>query len=575
MINLIKEEALSSNEQIVNFVVQRYNLSEHARKPWEPKWDKAYQYYRAYRKFDADYWWRSQLFMPFTFSIIESICPWLIEALVGGENYFTVMDPNNPQASDPSNMTMLMRYQNEEKVELFLRVVNWIRNTLIYGTGIVKIGWWKKERNYRRRKFLRQPYFGIILGEEVKREKRIVYNDPVIDTVPLENIFPDPYGEDIKSCRYIIERKVVDYEYLVALKEQQEGDGGYKNIDQLKETKFTGTLPHFEKQSLVELGGGAPTSTDKRRRLVELLEYWEDDELITIANRKVCIRPPGKDNPYYHGSKPYAMLKDYGLDKEFFAMGEAELLAPLNDKINDLDNLRIDNIFQALNRMYIVQRKKGFKADEFVSRPYGLIWSDDIGAVKPLIQQPVPAEAFTEREITRQDMERVSGAYEYAQGATPQRKETATGIVKLQEAALKRFGLKIKIFQKTGFKEALEQEMQLNQQFLPEQYQFFYKDQLRTMNPWDIEGKFLMTMTGSSDLIGEKERFAFLYDRAANDPYYDQYKLRERLLAMLRIPGAEELLKKIEGVGQLTQAMGRAGMEPKETAEKLPEMLRV
>lgn len=572
MIEVVEEGQKQSDEQWVNRVVRRMAISERARKPQEEKWLKCYKYYRAYRKFDADYWWRSQLFIPFIFAIVESICPHLIEALFGGENFFAVSDPTKRFTGSAENMQTLMRHQIDEKMEFFLKAVNWIKNTLIYGNGIVKSNWWKQEKTYPYRRWHVDPYFRIVTGSEMVKEKRTVYDDPILDTVELENFYPDPYGEGIKDCRYVIERKIVDYDYLVTMQKQkdEEGKGIYENVEAVKDSRFTGALPHFEKLSAVESGGGQPTG--EGRKMVELLEYQEDDRFVTVANRKVLVRKP-RDNPFWHLEKTYAMLKDYPLDKEFWAISTVEMLIPLQDKTNDLENLRIDNLVQALNRMYVVQRNKGLNADEFVSRPYGLIWSDDVNAVVPLIQAPIPREAFMERDVTKQDMERVSGAWEYASGATPQRKETATGIVRLQQAALKRFGLKIKTFQKTGFKEALQQIMQLNQQKMPRGYELFNGKEMMKLNPWDVQGKLLLTLTASSDLIGEKERFLALWDRVNGDPYFDQYKLREKLLDVFRLPGSMELLKKVEGMMGGVDMMAGAGVPTGEIPEMIPEMM--
>ncbi len=575
MIEVEEPQSLSETQQL-NLVVNRMKIAENARKSQEDKWDRDYKYYRAYRKFDTDYWWRSQLFLPYLFAIIESICPWLIEPLIGGENFFSIDNVGDQsRTQNAENMTELMKQQISEKMRYFEVIVMWIKNHLIYGNGIVKIGWWKQEKEFRYRKWNIDPYFGIVLGSEIVEEKRFAYNDPVLDTVQLENFFPDPYGEDIEDCRYTIERKIVDFDYLKALEKSDVDDESkpYINIDQLKGTKFTGTPPHFDKLASVgETVGDA--GGDRTRNLVELLEYQEDDRFITVANRKVVIKPV-RSNPFFHLQKTYQMLKDYPLDKEFWAMGECEIMAALQDKANDLENLRIDNLFQALNRMYIVLRNKGLKADQFVSRPYGLIWSDDLNTVKPLDQVSIPREAFSEKDLTRQDMERVSGAWEYAQGATPERKETATGIVKLQQAALRRFSLKIMLAQKGPFKNALNQIMQLNQQKLPQGYMIMKDGKPQRLNPWDIQGKLILKITASSDLAGEKEKMAKLFEIAKDDPYFDQYKIRQRLLDVFAIPGADELLLKTEQVMGGARGMSNMGMGGQEIVARMPEMMGI
>lgn len=279
--------------------------------------------------------------------------------------------------------------------------------------------------------------------------------------------------------------------------------------------------------------------------------------MIIVANKKVIIRDT--DNPFDHGEIPYSEAKDYPLDKEFYAISDVDLLCPLQDKINDITNLRLDNIFNIINNMYIAQKEQGIKSDDFISRPNGIIWSDDVNAVKPLLQPDVSASSFKEAEETYRVMQQVSGAWEYAQGATPQRQETATGIVRLQQAALKRFGYRIKLLQRTGFKDILTKQMQMNQQLLPLNYplKVFNKNMDIRLNPWDIAGKFSLNASGSANLIMLEERMIQFYAEAKDDPFFNQPELRKRFMDIFDFPNSEELINKTTGLLGIAQGGGQ------------------
>ncbi|MDO1767767.1 hypothetical protein Q2354_28065, partial [Escherichia coli] len=48
---------------------------------------------------------------------------------------------------------------------------------------------------------------------------------------------------------------------------------------------------------------------DKHKNQVEILEYWEQDRLIVIANRSVVLRDT--PNPFNHKQIPFVELDDY------------------------------------------------------------------------------------------------------------------------------------------------------------------------------------------------------------------------------------------------------------------------
>jgi hypothetical protein len=557
------ERGIKDENQLLQLVTQRFDLSAGYRKSFDDKFDKAYQYYRSYRKFDAEYWYRSQLFIPHVFAIIESITPDFVEALIGGDDFFDIHSTGGDRQK-ALNMEMLMKYQINERMQYYQKILMWVKSVLIFGNGVVYNGWNKKQKTFTRNEWMNDPLLGMTASIKVKRTEDIV-NDPMIDTVFIKNCFPQPHKESIKESGWFIERSFVDWDFILSLKSQGlENSGVYKNLDKIKESKPSSDYSNVSEEMNNLIGIATGTSEDPINKPVELLKYWREDRCIIVANKKVVIRDT--DNPFEHGEIPYSDAKNYPLDKEFFGISDVDLMIPLQDICNDMTNLRLDNLVDSVNTSYVADRNKGINPDDIISRPSGIIWSDDVNAIIPQQKPIIPAAAYQEPEVMYKNMQRATGAWEYMQGATPERAETATGIIRLQQAASKRFGYRIKLFQKTSMKHSLTQMCQLNQQLLPLDYcmKVFKEDREIRLNPWDIAGKFSLQVSGSSKFAGLEERMMDVWKNAKNDPYFDQLELRKRLMDIMDIPNYEKLLKTADGMLGIAQQSAGQGVDPRE-----------
>ena len=107
------------------------------------------------------------------------------------------------------------------------------------------------------------------------------------------------------------------------------------NDDELIETA--------KKERLDLIGEGATEYTaEELEKAVELLEYWEDDRVVTIANRAVIIREA--KNPFYHGKKPFVHIINNVVPHEFYGLGEVEPLERLQHELNAKRNQRLDAV---------------------------------------------------------------------------------------------------------------------------------------------------------------------------------------------------------------------------------------
>lgn len=567
------ERNIKQDDQLITLLKSRITLSETYRSAFESNWDKAYQYYRSYIEFDPEFWYRSQLFMPYIFAIIESITPDFAQAVVGGDTHFRVKATGNMrQGAQLMQETML--YQMEEKSDYYLKMVMFLKNMFIYGTSIMYTGWNKVKQQYKEREWIGSPALGIV-APVLMRKERYTKNDPYVETVYLKNFFPEPHKESIEKMNWCVERQFVDWEFILKLKQaESQGFTGFKNLDKIKENSPSEEYKKTMEEMNSLVGLSTKTEEDMINKPVILYKYTRKDRLIVMANKKVIIYDG--ENPFYHGEIPYTDAKDYPLDKEFYGMGDVDLLMPLQDKVNDMTNLRLDNLIQMVNKMWIADKHAKINPDDLISRPNGIVWTNDMNGIRELPQRDILPSSFQEVESEYKAMQRVSGAWDYFQGATPERKETATGIVKLQQSAFRRFGYRIKLFQRTALKRVLTQFMQLNQQLLPPEYTIerFDRDQTVMVNPWDIAGKMTMVVTGSSNLVNLEERMMMLWQNMNQDPLINQFELRKRLLDIMDIPDSDTLLQGADNLLGMAQQGIMAGNSPIEARQMLVNRLR-
>jgi len=555
------EREIKDEAAILSLVNQRFDLSKAYRENFDDGFDKKYQYYRSYRKQDPEYWYRYQLFLPYVFSMIESISPDFVSALIGGDDFFS-LHSNQDERPRADNIEKLMKYQIDEKMQFYLKILMWIKSVLIFGNGIMYTGWQKKTKTWTQKEYIQNQLIGLVGSVNVKRTEDIV-NDPFIDTVFIKNFYPQPHKECIKDMSWCIERAFVDWDFIQKLKANGgEKDKVWKNLDKIKDSKAPSDYKSVMEEMNTLVGIASSVSEDPINKPVELRKYWRNDRLVIVANGSVVIRDTG--NPFDHSEIPYDDAKDYPLDKEFYAISDVDLLMPLQDICNDMTNYRLDNLVDLINTSYIASRNKNINADDIVSRPSGIIWSDDTTGIVPIVKPPIPQSAYLEPETMYKAMQRACGAWEYAQGATPERSETATGIIKLQQAAAKRFGYRIKLLQRTGFKDILTKIMQNDQQLLPVDYMMkVFKDNTEVrLNPWDIAGKFSINVSGSTNLVGLEERMLQIWKEAKNDPYFDQLELRKRMLDIMDVPASEKLLKQASGLLGMAQGGMAGGQNP-------------
>ena len=451
-------------EGLAALVSERFLLSKSWRQPLQDDWNRYYKLYRSQLDDSGDPW-RSNLFIPYCFSTIETILPRLVTNRPTFD--FVPREPNDQDKAELVND--LMKYQ-WDVTNMDLVMVDWVKETLMYGTGILKCPW--------------------AMTQEV--------DGPMPQVVDLFDFFVDPSAVDIPDAKYVIHRTTKTLTYL---KEMQKM-GIYKNTERLE---GAGKIEDMKAERRSNMGLSDPMP-DKKTKEVEILEYWTKNRVITVANQQTIIR--NDENPY--GFIPFIRLVDHKVPHEFYGIGEIEPIEGLQYELNDWRNHRMDGKTLTLNPMWWVP--PGVDVDDFIAEP---------GAVISSSEKPEPIEVrsdklsdYREEEIIKGDMQTATGVSDYSRGvesASGISNETATGISLIQEAANMRFRMKVMYIEEMAIKQVGLMILKLDQKFISEEKVIRVTGTMgqdwQTITPEDITGEYdIVIETGSSQPMNEELR---------------------------------------------------------------------
>jgi len=420
---------LAEDKRLIE-ILGKFELAEDYRstKNLESKWERWYKIYRCIPREDKPEGY-SNIFVPFPYSIIESIVPRIVNAIFAAEPFVTVAPRETGDIKAAKLIEKLLSYQFYA-TDFFTRAIQWIKDVCIYGIGILKVTWDFEEDN------------------------------PKVEHVAPWNFYPSPISKtgDIPWC---IHRTITDIDRL----KEAQAMGIYQNVDEIKlEGQYLNDYQQFASQD-EEI---KKWTDDEKKRKVEILEYWEKDRVVTVANREVILRDT--KNFFKHKRIPFICVPATPVTHEFYGIGFIEPIEYLSYELNDIRNQRMDNANMFINNMWLVNRNAGVNYDDLIARPGQIIRADDISpnGIRE-VRAALNPQFFMMEESSKRDMQDATGMYDYARGVTPPRGETATGITSLQQMAQIRFQMTTRLIVELGIKPLAAMMTDLNQQFIPEQ----------------------------------------------------------------------------------------------------------
>lgn len=357
-----------------------------------------------------------------------------------------------------------------------------VKDFLIFGHGWVKVGWKfieqeqsisENERDVLIEEAIAESDLAamdspelagdLLTDEEIMANipsslSRIVEDQPFLERISPFDIFVDPAATHMEDAKWIAQRIVLpleeaqnDKRFKPAARKRLSADNGYR---------------------------GDLTDRDYMRNefvadQVVIWEYYDitNNTLAVYAENASEFLIDPINMPYAYG-QPFVMLRNYDVPDRFYPIGDLESIESLQ---LELDKTRS----QLMNDRKRYARKYLYHERSFGPEGREALESDEDGRLVPVVdenkplsevvvpmpQSPISPEIYNYSTIIENDINTVSGISEYARGAMPEIRRTATEASIVADAQNARSADKLAIVEIT-ISDCARKVIQLMQQFM-------------------------------------------------------------------------------------------------------------
>lgn len=467
-------------------------------------------------------------------------------------------------------------------VKVFLRKARfgvisrlWVKDSLITGTGFLKVTWENEKKNVRKRvpKFtINNPMTGkpmLRFGTMLKDDVEVVIDRPKIEVLDFADVYVSPWATGP------LDNPGIFHTFTFTNKEELKLNPNYdnKSID-----KISGDVQDVSKKGedlkadrYMSVGAVLPSDKNRQRGVEAWIRYDLDgdgipeDVCVTIAGDQVIRR---ERNPFFHTKPPIIGYRPLPVPHEYYGMGLLEAARSMFHAATALRRQRIDAGTLSLNPVLRVLRSAGVSDEELISTP-GAIWhQDDPQGIQPMTF-PEPSQfAYAEIRDLKRDIRDVTGATEFLSGGDNTDRATATEFVGKVEQANLKFRQMLDMFEEEALMEFGDMIKSNVLQFMDKSVPVNIlgegtSEEVLIVRPKDIIGDYdTVTETEASAIGNRQQRFNEImqaFNLFNNDPFINQLALRRKMITEgLEWKDITELLidpAKSENAGKKEQLM--------------------
>lgn len=365
-----------------------------------------------------------ELFIPYAFSIVETVLP----TLLSNRPELLVLPRSQGSEENVQNVKSMIDAQ-QSGINLELRLQSIIKSGLIYGLGVCKSYWLR--RDGQRTKVVPAAWYLRATGKQwaIETCAEPLIDDPVAEHVPVRDFMWDPFAANIEGARWAAHRTWRDSAYVA---ERLQDPMGWNRIPLTKEDIEVGNGSADRYRQSVQgpfdaQGIPVPSSNGRQTDIHEVIEFHDRAQIFTILDRKwlVSIIP----NETWYGRLPFHTYRPTEVLNQFVGKGEIE---PNEDLQLEMNQVRTGRRWAAEMAMSPAL----FYND-------GLIEPDKIrvgpGELNPVNGDPreiiwqlqiadVPASSVRETAEIAADIVRTSGISDQFSGGEGSSQDTATGV---------------------------------------------------------------------------------------------------------------------------------------------------
>lgn len=404
-------------DETLKMWLERFRRSEDYVKTQRDRGRENYRLYKSYKN-QEEKLYKHDIFVPYSFAFLEDLSAYFMLSVMASTTLYSVeprwaaVDVEMCRALE----AVINWVMQDERMEFALELEEVLKNVNIFNSGYL----------------INYPSMMTAETGKVDESGEKVTADHLdyiyLDAAHPFQMYPEPGPKRLSRSNWIIKQS---FETMDALK-KWEKNGIYKNIGDIKPTEQTSETDPIQ-QLQAEIGLTPVTFNENR---VELLDCFCDHDVTTIANRRLIIRDTTKDllSPYLD-PLPVLDCRFAGAPGEFESIGALEAMKPLQKDLNSLRSQRRDNISLILNKQFKYNMLAGeVDLTTLFSAPGNVILMQG-DCISELETEDITPSSYREEQSLIYDLQSVLCFWDYGRGATPKRKETATGIIRLQQAA--------------------------------------------------------------------------------------------------------------------------------------------
>jgi len=342
----------------------------------------------------------------------------------------------------------------------------------------------------------------IYTHKEQTQKDVLVEDDACCEVRDVRDFFWPAQASSVKSAEYLIDRT---WQSFSALK-RYEKDGLYKNVDKLKESNSTSLFANISKRER------RLRNIDRTQDLVEVLEYWTPERVITVGNRSVLLRDD--PNPFWNGRMPFVVCSAMPDAFQIPGISVVEALAQLQQMLWTLQNQRLD-VVRLLANLITLIRSDVDDPEAFEWAPNAQWFLEDLSQVDTLKIDPTVASITLQAEsLLKGDLQNIMGGLPMNSGVDSQTvdQQTATGVSIITTIAQRIIQARKQHY--------LWAYAELGKDFLLLYQQFLRDDRVipilgmagaqayHTVTPLSVQGDYDITIDVTSDSLLRQERRA-------------------------------------------------------------------
>ena len=378
--------------------------------------------------------WRSNIFIPLVPMYIDEQLPKDVETLIGSGNFFSVKAVDKKDEDTAQCYQKLMSFYLEQN-QAYLAYSDAIRDANRFPLGWVKQFWDYSVDT--------KSYYDVKEGKKVEVKGNIITDEPKVQYVPFNRVFPDPCSRNKNTLNYVVE------EFGLSIAE----------LEKLKDQKWAISAN-------INAYISAHQEVDKYQPIT-CYAFYGKTEVAWLLDDYTVIRHTL--NPLKSNSVNFYPVVKIPVPGQLYGKGLCQVLGDLNKWVNLVENMKNDNLMLVINKIYQKKRSTDYNPAQFQLDPGNIIeYTSEDEKLQEVPMGTVNPGAFAELSRIVAVMDRMVGA---ASGVTAtatlaqENNDTATGAIILAEENARRSAIFAKYNKEYFLKPQLRDLIEMIQQY--------------------------------------------------------------------------------------------------------------